>query len=439
MTSANLAGVDHIAIVVKGYPRLSETFIAQEILGIQQAGIPYRIVSLRHPTDKKRHPIHQRITGAVDYLPEYLHNAPMRVVAGWWKARKMPGYAAVIAAWKRDFRRDTTRNRIRRLGQAMVMAAELPADVTRIYAHFLHTPASVARYGAMMRQLPWCCSAHAKDIYTSPDWDMREKLADMDWLVTCTRANVDHLRALADNPEKVNLLYHGLDFSRFPEQLPTRPMRTGNDAADPVIILSVGRLVGKKGYDDLLKALAKLPKDLHWRFVHIGGGNGAKYLALAEELGIAKNCDWRGPRDQAEVIAACQNADLFVLASRIEKDGDRDGLPNVLMEAQLCGLAAISTNISAIPELIEDGVNGRLVPERNPDILSVALAEMIADPESRTKMGTAGNEIVRRDFSFHAGMRELGYRFGLADDDQETTAVYNRDITRVAGSASGAE
>ena len=406
---------DNLAIVVKGYPRLSETFIAQEILGIQQAGIPYRIVSLRHPTDKKRHPINDRITGAVDYLPEYVYQEPMRVLRAWLKARKLPGYRRAFNIWWLDYRRDRTSNRARRFAQAVVMAAELPDDVTRIYAHFLHTPASVARYCAIMRGLPWSCSAHAKDIYTSEDWDMREKLRDMDWLVTCTKANVDYLRRLAEDPDKVNLLYHGLDFSRFPEELPNRPMRDGSDPENPVTILSVGRLVGKKGYDDLLRALAKLPAGLHWRFIHIGGGSDSKYKQLASELGVAAKCDWRGPRDQKEVIAACQSSDLFVLASRIEQDGDRDGLPNVLMEAQLCGLAAVSTAISAIPELLVDGVNGKLVPQRNPDALADALQIVITDPALRDAMGRKGNEIVRRDFSFYRGMKDLAHRFGVSD------------------------
>lgn len=410
---------DNLAIVVKGYPRLSETFIAQEILGIQQAGIPYRIVSLRHPTDKKRHPINDRITGDVDYLPEYVYQEPMRVLCGWRKARTLPGYRRAFNIWWQDYRRDRTSNRARRFAQALVMAAELPDDITRIYAHFLHTPASVARYCAIMRGIAWSCSAHAKDIYTSEDWDMREKLRDMDWLVTCTKANVDYLRRLAEAPDKVNLLYHGLDFSRFPEDLPQRDMHDGRDATNPVTILSVGRLVGKKGYDDLLRALAKLPSDLHWRFVHIGGGSDAKYKQLAAELGIAEKCDWRGPRDQKEVIAACQTSDLFVLASRIEQDGDRDGLPNVLMEAQLCGLAAVSTSISAIPELLVDGVNGKLVPERDPDALAKALELVISDPALRHEMGRKGNEIVRRDFSFYRGMKELAHRFGVGDQPDQ--------------------
>ncbi len=415
---------DSLAIVVKGYPRLSETFIAQEILGIQQAGIPYRIVSLRHPTDKKRHPINDRITGDVDYLPEYVYQEPLRVLRSWLKVLKLPGYRRAFNIWWQDYRRDRTSNRARRFAQGMVMAAELPDDITRIYAHFLHTPASVARYCAIIRGLPWSCSAHAKDIYTSEDWDMREKLRDMDWLVTCTKANVDYLRELAEDPAKVNLLYHGLDFSRFPEELPERTVRDGSDASDPVIVLSVGRLVGKKGYDDLLRAFAKLPKTLHWRFVHIGGGSRDKYKQLAVELGISDRCDWQGARDQKEVIAACQSSDLFVLASRIEQDGDRDGLPNVLMEAQLCGLAAVSTAISAIPELIEDGVNGKLVGQRDPDALAHALEVMISDPAKRADMGRKGNEIVRRDFSFYRGMKELAHRFGVSDQNTE-----NKDAT----------
>jgi len=201
--------------------------------------------------------------------------------------------------------------------------------------------------------------------------------------------------------------------------LPNGATRDGSDARDPVTILSVGRLVGKKGYAVLLHALAKLPKALQWRFVHIGGGNGDEYKKLAQRLGIADRCDWQGARDQKEVIAACQSSDLFVLASRIEQDGDRDGLPNVLMEAQLCGLAAVSTAISAIPELIEDGVNGKLVGQRDPDALAHALELMIADPALRSDMGRKGNEIVRRDFSFYRGMKELAQRFGVANQNKE--------------------
>ncbi len=142
-----------VAFVLKGYPRLSETFIAQEILGLERRGLDIRLISLRHPTDTATHPVHAEIRASVSYLPEYLHSQPLRVWRGWRKARKLPGYRDAWAAFSADLKRDRTRNRLRRFGQACVLAAELPQDVVRLHFHFLHTPASVTRYAAIMRQL----------------------------------------------------------------------------------------------------------------------------------------------------------------------------------------------------------------------------------------------------------------------------------------------
>src|SRR5882724_4566114 len=111
--------------LLKGYPRLSETFIAQEIRALEQRGIPIEIVSLRHPTDKYVHPVHREIAASVNYLPEYLYQEPLRVLRGWWRARRLPGYRAAFRQWLVDFQRDRTSNRGRRFGQACVLAAEL--------------------------------------------------------------------------------------------------------------------------------------------------------------------------------------------------------------------------------------------------------------------------------------------------------------------------
>jgi len=149
MDGPHAAGV--IAVILKGYPRLSETFIAQELHALEERGLPLALYSLRHPTDRETHPIHGEIRAAVYYLPEYLHQEPLRVLRGWQHARRLSGYGKAVAAWWRDFRRDPTLNRIRRLGQALVLAAEMPDNVVALHAHFLHTPASVARYAALLR------------------------------------------------------------------------------------------------------------------------------------------------------------------------------------------------------------------------------------------------------------------------------------------------
>jgi len=409
--------VQHVvAIVVKGYPRLSETFIAQEILSLQKSGLRYRIVSLRRPTDKKTHPVHGQITAAVDYLPEYLYEAPVRVMRAWLRVRKRPGYGAARGAFLRDLFRDLTPNRVRRFGQALVMAAELPDDVTWIYAHFLHTPASVARYCAEIRGLPWSCSAHAKDIWTSPEWEKAEKLAHMEWLVTCTRTNVDHLRGLDTETEhKVHLLYHGIDLARFPPMNRPQAPEGLPTPETPATILSVGRAVEKKGYDVLLRALADLPNGLPWRFVHVGGGvNLSALKAAARNLGLEDRVTWMGPRSQEELLALYGEADLFVLASRVAGDGDRDGLPNVLMEAQSQSLACIATRVSAIPELIVDGETGVLVEPDDASALADAMSRLIVDSEMRHRLGEAGAERVRRAFSHDASIGILAEKFGLA-------------------------
>jgi glycosyltransferase involved in cell wall biosynthesis len=325
----------------------------------------------------------------------------------WLRARKKPEYVKTRNLWLRDLARDPTPNRIRRFGQALVLANELPADVRRLHAHFLHTPASVTRYTALLKGFAWTGSAHAKDIWTTPEWEKREKLASCEWLVTCTAANHAHLSALAPQG-RVELVYHGLDFSRFP----AAEKNASSGGEKPVVILSVGRLVEKKGTDVLLEALARLPRELDWRLVHAGGGPLKKQLTrLARQLGIADRVQWRGARTQVELLAEYRAADLFALASRVARDGDRDGLPNVLAEAQSQGLACVATKVSGIPELIEDGKTGLLVAPESPDAFSRALAALIADPARRGALGDAGRQRVRERFGLEANVERLARKF----------------------------
>ncbi|MCP1336537.1 glycosyltransferase [Futiania mangrovi] len=405
MPAPRLDGCGAVAVVLKGYPRLSETFIAQEILALQRLGLDQRIVSLRHPTDPAIHPVHEAIQAPVLYLPEYLHEEPLRVLRGVAAAGYLPGWRKALSVWRRDLARDRTRNRIRRFGQACVLAAELPGDVRHLHVHFLHTPASVARYAAMMRGMTWSYSAHAKDIWTTPDWEIAEKLADASWGTTCTAYGAERLRALAPGPDAVDLVYHGLDLTRFGVHPDRQP-------AAPPTIVCVGRAVAKKGLDTVLDALARLPEGLDWRFVHIGGGPLLKPLkAQVQRLGIAERCTWRGAQPQAQVLASLREATVFVLASRIAPDGDRDGLPNVLMEAQSQAVPVVATAVAAIPELVRDGETGLLVPPDDPEALSAALARLLGDPAFARRLGAAGEARVRTDFSMQGGIDRLARRF----------------------------
>ena len=364
-------------------------------------------LGLERPVDPR--PLHGRLTAPVRYLPEYLYQEPDRVWQARNRAQRLPGYAAAYAVWRADLARDRSPNRIRRFGQACVLAAEMPPGTCGLYAHFLHTPASVARYAAIMRTLPWSVSAHAKDIWTTPDWETREKLAadayGARFATTCTALGAAHLRGLAEDPARVALIYHGLDLARFPPP-PERPLRA---PAGPLHLLSVGRLVEKKGFDRLLDALALLPDGLGWRWTHIGGGSGAGLAAQAAALGLSERIDWRGACDQPEVIAAMRAADLLVLPSRVAADGDRDGLPNVLMEAASQKLPILATAVSAIPEFIDDGTHGVLTDDQ-PAELASAIAAIAGDPARAAQRAEAAFTRLRAEFAMTPGIARLSER-----------------------------
>lgn len=401
-------GDQTIGFVLKGYPRLSETFIAQEIHGLEQAGLALEIISLRAPTDRTTHPVHGEIRARVTYLPEYVHREPLRCLKAMVRAVRLSGFGLAWRAFLRDFVRDRTRNRFRRLVQAAVLASERGACVSRLHAHFMHTPGSVARYAALMLGCPWTCSAHARDIWTSPDWELADKLNDADWTVTCTAAGHAHLQSLARRPERVHLSHHGLDLERFAPFAKRRHERDGSSPAEPVRLVSVGRAVPKKGYGVLLEALALLPPGLNWRFDHAGDGPLLDDLKTrARQLGLDDRIVWHGARTQQEVLALYRSCDLFVLACRVAPDGDRDGLPNVLVEAASQGLACISTRVSGIPELIRDNRYGVLVEPDDPAALAAAIEQLARSPERRAQLGAAAERRVRTRFDHRASVRQL--------------------------------
>jgi glycosyltransferase involved in cell wall biosynthesis len=266
----------------------------------------------------------------------------------------------------------------------------------------------VVSYAAGLLHLTWSCSAHAKDIWTSPDWELKQKLRSATFAVTCTEAGKARLQSLSPAGKPVHLVYHGLKLDRFtPLSLPAA-QRDGTDPQKAVRILSVGRAVEKKGFDLLLQAFALLPDHMAWRWTHVGGGPLLPALkSRAAELGLDAQIDWLGAQDQDVVLAQYRQSDLFVLPCRIASDGDRDGLPNVLVEAQSQSLACLSTAVSGITELIEHGRTGMIVPPERPDALASALSHLIGDPGERRRLGLAGAARVQQAFDARASTRQL--------------------------------
>ena len=415
-----------VAFILKGYPRLSETFIAQEILSLERLGLAIEIVSLRRPTDVSTHPIHREIGAPVTYLPEYLYQEPLRVLRALTAVGRRRRFWTAFSIWWKDFIRDPTPNRIRRFGQAAVLAHGIPPRVSQLHAHFLHTPASVARYASALTGLAWSLSAHAKDIWTTPAWEKREKLAECDWAVTCTETGFHHLEGLAPR-DRLHLVYHGLDLNRFPAPPAPASGRDGSNADRPVILLSVGRAVEKKGLDTLVEALMRLPTHIAWRLVHIGGGPRLDHLReMATRSGLADRIQWLGPQPQEVVLENYRLADLFILPSVIAKDGDRDGLPNVLLEAQSQGLPCIAGKLPGIAELISDGTTGVLVEPGDTAALADAISSLAQDPQRRRQLGSAALSCVHKRFALTEHIGRLASLFGLPPVNEDAAACESR-------------
>ena len=393
-----------VCVVVQGWPRISTTFIAQELVGLEREGVRLWLASFGR-ADELKHSIHSQLRAPVYRLPSALSN-PLSVASAWRKVRGRPGFARALKLFRSDFAQDRSPRRLNDFGRGIMLAAHMPGDVGLIYAHFIKSAGSIARYAAAILDLPLAASAHAKDIWTTPEWDKRAKLSQMEWLTTCTGPGAEYLASLAPKANHVHLIRHGLSFDRFPADPPLRPGRDGS--GEPVEIMTVGRAVEKKGFDLLLQALSELPKELAWRLHHVGYGELMDDLKRqAESLGIADRVVWHGPQEQAAVIALYRSSDLFVLPAREAANGDRDGLPNVLMEAQSQALACLSTDFSAIPELIVDGETGVLVPPGDAVSLRSALDRLIRSPDERRRLGMAGFQRVRGEFEAESGIREI--------------------------------
>ena len=267
--------------------------------------------------------------------------------------------------------------------------------------------------------MPWTCSAHAKDIWTSPDWELADKLAAARWTVTCTQTGYEHLRALAAGASHVHLSYHGLDLDRFGrfagERADARRLRPGRPGASSSASAARSR---RRATTSLLEALALLPADLALALRAYRRRRGA-----ADAQGAGRRARHRRSRRlgarwrRRRCLRTIASADIFALACRIAADGDRDGLPNVLVEAASQRLACVSTDISGVPELLDDGENGLVVPPDDPQALAEALERAIRDPALRHGSAMPRSNACARDFDHHASIGQLDgpVRAGVAE------------------------
>jgi len=383
-----------IAYLVKRFPRLSETFVLGEYLEVRRQGVDTVLYALMDPDETIIQPAARALVSEVTYL----HDVGQRT---WSWARLLRGAAAQAVAHPLRALRvvwaivsvHRSRPGVRHGVEGLWLARDLRRrGIDHIHAHFAHSPAAVAYMAHLAGGLPFSFTTHAKDLYTTLPRNLRIRIRAASFVVTCTEANADHIhRTLETASTPVHVVHHGVDLTRFTPR---------GRCPVPGRLISVGRVVEKKGFDDVLSAVALLrAKGFQVRWEVYGSGPLRDGLrARATSLGVADSVILHGARVQDEILAAYRSAAAFVLAPVVLDNGDRDGIPNVLVEAMACGVPVVATRVSGIPELVEEGTNGLLVQPRQPDQLAAALARVLGDPEFAAALGDAGRRTVEQRF-----------------------------------------
>ena len=402
-----------VIYVVRSWPRLSQTFVLNEVLALERRGLDLAIFSLVRSEETVVQPQVADV------------RAPLTVLTR--SRRKLRGrlraHRSVLAAAPREYA-ETLRFALRHPGlaagytscttlQCFDHAVTVASHVLRmreegaapdhLHAHFAHDPALVGLLAARLTGLPFSFTGHARDLLQIPPAALAARATAATALVTCCQANAEHIEAAVPAAARppVLVVHHGVDLTRFrpaaahPGQRPT--------------ILSVGRLVEKKGYDDLLHALALVRATSPAFRCHVYGDGPLlqRLLDLRDQLGLRDHVVMHGACSNDRVLAALASAAVFALAPRHTEDGDRDGIPNVLVEAMACAVPVVTTAAGGIPELVRHEENGLVMPPGDVPALAAGMRRLLGNPWLQRRLGTAGRATVARDYDVDDAARML--------------------------------
>lgn len=383
-----MLSVEHprLGYVVKRYPRYSETFIVNEILAHEAQNLAIDIFALGTSEDTHFQDAIARVRAPLTCLrAEGLRGADF------WggisaAAQRVPGLMAALDRARGEPAREVYQ-------AAMLARHAVERGIGLLHAHFASSAANVARMAARFAGIPYTFTAHAKDIFHEDvrDLDLRMKLREAAATVTVSDFNHQYLRrTFGDDAARVRRVYNGLDLVRFAFQPGRRERR----------IVAVGRLVEKKGFDDLIRAAAILrPSAGAFRCDIVGQGECEGALrGLISELGIGDTVHLLGPMPQAQVIELVRSSAVFAAPCVVGKDGNRDGLPTVLLEAMALGTACVATPVTGIPEVLRDGQTGLLVPERNPQALAGAIGRLLDQQRLADELSRSARALIEREF-----------------------------------------
>lgn len=437
-TTAGTPRAPRIAYVLKAYPRASEPFILSEIHRLETLGVPLRLFATKQaePYDRlPHHPVIDRIRAVPEFLSATTSTSEGTLgqwLRGHWPLfaraarrvllrqplgtmRAVVSLAVELVRSRRARRGRIRRTYIREFFHAVELVDRLhdTPSVRHLHAHYAHGATTIAWFASRITGCSFSFTGHAKDLYNdsaNPGDALRRKLDSARFALTCTETNQQMLRTLAPR-STVHCVYHGLN-ADFAELLRHRQPTPREHRCFRV--LSVGRFVRKKGFDLLIEAVAGLTREgvpVEVTIVGGDGNHGAVIRDLIRERGLAGVISLGGPRTQRELFDEYHRAHLFCLPCRVLEDGDRDGIPNVLMEAMACGTPVLTTNVSGIPEMVRHGENGWLVPPDDVEALTAALRQAHRDRSLLQRLGEEARRTAAQRFDGDQLARRLATLF----------------------------
>jgi colanic acid/amylovoran biosynthesis glycosyltransferase len=384
--------VRQLAYLFERFPAFTKTFCAREVAELYHQNYRVPIFSIRRPNDER--PLNIPLEEvAIHYLPD--SNSPFFKIPTRWSGRKFSDY------WDKEI---DSRDK-HRFYEAIYLGKHLnKLGIKHLHVHFAGLAARTAWWVKKLFGISYSFTGHANDIFVEkPDQrvSLKSLIADARFVVTVSDFAVNYLRSrFPFGAGKIYRVYNGLDLAQFAaaraESIPPR-------------LLSVGRLIAKKGYSDLLEA-CRLLRDQKLEFQCTIVGGGPEHLPLrrfVEQHGLNRLIDLTGPKSQTEIVQLLAQSQIFVFSAQQDETGDQDNLPTVVVEALASGLPVIASRLAGIPEIIIDQTNGLLVPPQNPEALATAIRTLLIDPQKRQDFGTSALKTAHNKFALPDTVREL--------------------------------
>lgn len=391
------------AYVILWFPKPSETFVFNEVVELARIGLPLRVYTLYGPLSRDLSPEMEAVSVPVERLG--IPSLPVLHAAFVHWAKCKPGLVRELVRTI-PVRKWCDLEAAGENGWAFLCGFHLALrfeahSIEHIHAPWANGPATAAWVASKLTRIPFSFAAHAGDIYP-PDGALAEKIRDAVLVRTENFANLAYLREEASaQADKVCVVYSGHPSNGAVRAAPLR-RSTCN-------LVALGRFVRKKGFDDLLRACAILrDKGLDFRLTL--GGSGpltGELLRLSRRLNLGNVVHFPGFIRYDRVPDFLRTGDVFVMPSVLDSTGDRDGIPNVIVEALRCGLPVVATDVCGIPEVIQDGRTGLLVGQRDPVALAEAILTLIRNPEKALEMAASGRALVSRAFDLRRNCLEL--------------------------------